>query len=72
MPEGGRESSSSRRQRREKRRRRNRKREKLFYNLSWLLGGLAVGLPMLAIVLSFIALTGRALAVVFDVALASG
>jgi hypothetical protein len=51
MPEGGRESSSNRRQRREKRRRRNRKREKLFYNLSWLLGGLAVGLPMLAIVL---------------------
>jgi hypothetical protein len=51
MPEGASSSSSSRKERRDKRRRRNRKREKLFYNLSWVLGGLAVGLPMLAIVL---------------------
>lgn len=51
MSAGGSNSSSSRKERRDKRRRKNRKREKLIYNLSWVLGGLAVGLPMLAIVL---------------------
>jgi hypothetical protein len=50
MPEGNR-GSARRRSRSENRKRKNRKREKLMYNLSWALGGLAVGLPMLAIVL---------------------
>nr|WP_166178853.1 hypothetical protein [Altererythrobacter segetis] len=54
MPDGRSSSSSSRKERRDKRRRRNRKREKLFYNLSWLLGGLAVGLPLLGIILYFL------------------
>jgi hypothetical protein len=31
--------------------RRNRRRQRLFYNLSWLLGGLAIGLPLLAMLL---------------------
>ena len=36
---------------RKKRRRKNRKRERLIYNLRWLLGGLAVGLPLLALLI---------------------
>ena len=31
--------------------RQNRKRQRLFYNLSWLLGGLAIGLPVLTMLL---------------------
>jgi hypothetical protein len=54
MPDGERNSSSTRKERREKRRRKNRRREKLFYNLSWILGGLGLGLPMLALVLYFL------------------
>jgi hypothetical protein len=34
-------------------RRKNRKRQRLFYNLGWLLGGLAIGLPLLALMLLF-------------------
>ena len=51
MPEGKSNSSSSRKERRAKRRRKNRKLEKLLYDLSWVLGGLAVGRPPMAIVL---------------------
>ena len=36
---------------RKKRKRKNRKREKLIYNVRWLLGGLAVGLPLLALLI---------------------
>jgi len=36
---------------RKKRRRKNRKRERLIYNLRWLLGGLAVGFPLLALLI---------------------
>jgi hypothetical protein len=31
--------------------RKNKKRQRLFYNLGWLLGGLAIGLPLLAVLL---------------------
>ena len=31
--------------------RKNRRRQQSFYNLSWLLGGLAIGLPLLAMLL---------------------
>jgi hypothetical protein len=51
MPEGTNHSSTRRKVRRAKRRRRNRKLEKMVYDLSWLLGGLAIGLPLLGIVL---------------------
>lgn len=40
-----------RRRNRTKRKRRSRKREKLMRNLAWLGGGLAVGLPVLALIL---------------------
>jgi hypothetical protein len=36
---------------RKKRRRRNRKREKLMINLRWLIGGFAVGLPVLVVLI---------------------
>ena len=37
-----------RRRRRDRRKRKNIRRSKLLYNLAWLAGGLAVGLPLLA------------------------
>jgi uncharacterized membrane protein len=36
---------------RRKRKRKDRKHERLIYNLRWLLGGLAVGLPLLALLI---------------------
>ena len=38
---------------RKRRRRKSRRRQKLMYNLKWLFGGLAVGLPVLAFMLWF-------------------
>jgi len=51
MPEVTSGSSGRRKRRRGKHRRKNRKLEKLFFDLSWLLGGLALGLPLLGIIL---------------------
>jgi hypothetical protein len=52
MAEDGVERGETRRRRRrDKRKRKNRKREKLAYNLRWLLGGLAIGLPLLAVII---------------------
>ena len=42
-----------RRRARKKRMRKSRRREKLIYNLKWLFGGLAVGLPVLVFVIWF-------------------
>jgi hypothetical protein len=36
---------------RKKRKRKNRKREKLIYNVRWMVGGLIVGLPVLALMI---------------------
>lgn len=47
--DGGR--GTRRRKGRDKRKRKNRRRERLSYNLRWLLGGIAVGLPVLAVIL---------------------
>ncbi|MBO0748893.1 MAG: hypothetical protein J2O44_00480 [Porphyrobacter sp.] len=45
------EARERRRRRRGKRKRRNHKRSNLLYNLGWVVGGLAVGLPLLAIMI---------------------
>jgi hypothetical protein len=42
-------TAGTRRRRRDKRKRTSRKREKLVSNLAWMAGGLAVGLPLLAL-----------------------
>ena len=52
---GGREGSREQR-RKHRSKRKSRKQEKLFRNLAWLVGGLAVGLPMLAATLYVISL----------------
>jgi hypothetical protein len=50
------EAAARKRRRRSKSesKRQNKKRQRLFYNLSWLLGGLAIGLPLLALLLIMI------------------
>ena len=45
------DDGSRRRRNRHKRRRKNRKLERLWFNLRWLFGGLAVGLPVMAILI---------------------
>ena len=44
-------SHGRKRRSRSQSKRKNRKRQNLFYNLRWLLGGLGIGLPLLTLVI---------------------